>query len=368
MKKIIYLIIAFILGIFIGYMSYNTNRYEYLLGKVENAINEGKYDEVARVFGGYSDTNAVASVKNEKVDLVVFNGTNIVDVSYGEERWYAYEETYYIYLFNLNYEYGTYDGTDNKSALIFEGNNSETYVYPFVVNSNTNSEYLETDSTKFDKEAALLKSTRDLTSSVGIWDFIYININKSMVEFIADDLDGIKGFTLVDNKGNEVIKVDVNMDFTQPFYNYMSEMLVKYNEWLKAYSKDENSDEAQKIFYEYFNPWSEKFEAEKAQTGFIEPYDTNILMTSEVIWKTIGDLAVYASVILLFYVFFFHFSFVSGLLSRIFKTNKKSKKGPVHVKKNENYSKTVEVLEESIEIEKEPSQEIIEEEKEKSAE
>ena len=105
MKKIIYIVVIFLLGIFVAYLSYNSNKYQHIYDTVSSAIKAEKYEEVAKTFGGCCDTNPIAKVNNEKVDVAVFNGTSISDLTYGEERSYSYEPTYYIYMFNVDYGY-----------------------------------------------------------------------------------------------------------------------------------------------------------------------------------------------------------------------------------------------------------------------
>ena len=199
MKKIIYLVIIFLLGIFVTYISYNSNKYQNIYDMVETSINEEKYEEVAKTFGGCCDTNAIAKVKNDKVDVVVFNGTSISDLTYGDERSYSYEPTYYIYLFNVNYGYGILDGTKNDASIVFKGENGQTYKYPFTLNSYVNTELIEKEN--FTKETALFNSTRDVTANMETWNFMFVNVTKPMAEYISGYLGNSKitGFSLTDN-------------------------------------------------------------------------------------------------------------------------------------------------------------------------
>lgn len=126
-KKFIFLLIIFVLGIFVMYASYNGNKYQSIFNIVDTAIKEEKYEEVAKTFGGCFDTTPIVNHKNENADVIVYNGTSIVDLTYGEERSYSYEPTYYIYIFNVKYEYDNYEGVSNDSAIIFKGENGQTY-------------------------------------------------------------------------------------------------------------------------------------------------------------------------------------------------------------------------------------------------
>ena len=66
MKKFFYLLIVFILGIFVSYISYNSNKYDHINHLVDTAIEEGKYEEIAKIFGGCCDTNGVVKLETEK--------------------------------------------------------------------------------------------------------------------------------------------------------------------------------------------------------------------------------------------------------------------------------------------------------------
>ena len=137
MKKIIYIVVIFLLGIFVAYLSYNSNKYQHIYDTVSSAIKAEKYEEVAKTFGGCCDTNPIAKVNNEKVDVAVFNGTSISDLTYGEERSYSYEPTYYIYMFNVDYGYvqqigepkEIYDNPENAFVAGFIGTPPMNFIH-----------------------------------------------------------------------------------------------------------------------------------------------------------------------------------------------------------------------------------------------
>ena len=325
MKKFFYLLIVFILGVFVAFVSYNSNKYQHIYDLVDSAIKEEKYEEIAKIFGGCCDTNPVVSEKNDKLDLMVYSGTSILDLTYGEQRTYAYEETYYIYFFDMKYDYQTFDGTDNASAIIFTSDNGMTYKYPLVVSDSINSDYLE--KTEMTKDNALLKSERNVVSNVDTWDFMYVNVTKSMVEAIEKQLNSnINGFVIIDNKGNEVVEIDVNFDFSQKFYSDINELIVEYNKWLTAYAKNENVNQAEDTFNKFYEPWQKAFEENKENTGYSFPYDSDYLVPSKVLWKTIGELGIFAAIMFGFYVLFFHFSQIKNFFENIFSKDKKKRK------------------------------------------
>ena len=118
-KKIIFLVVIFVLGIFIMYASYTANKFENIYSIVEPAINDKNYEEVIKTFGGIFDTKPIVKSDNEKVDIRVYNGTSTLDLTYGEKRSMTYEQTYYIYMFDINFDHENFEGTSNETALIF---------------------------------------------------------------------------------------------------------------------------------------------------------------------------------------------------------------------------------------------------------
>lgn len=346
MKKIIYIVVIFLLGIFVAYLSYNSNKYQHIYDTVSSAIKAEKYEEVAKTFGGCCDTNPIAKVNNEKVDVAVFNGTSISDLTYGEERSYSYEPTYYIYMFNVDYGYGILDGTKNEASILFEGENGQIFKYPFVLNSYVNTELIEKQN--FTKETALFYSTRDITSNMETWDFMFVNVTKPMVEYITTQLGGSKivGFTLTDNEGKVVTDVDANLDFSQKFYTDTEELIYQYNLWLTAYDKNENVKDAEEAFNDFYEPWKNSFDETKEQTGYTFPYDSKHLVPNKVLWKTVGYMAIYGAIMCGFYVLFFHFDIICTIFSRIFGRFKKKNK-----KTKNDTKETTPVVEEKMKIE-----------------
>ena len=102
--------------------------------------------------------------------------------------------------------------------------------------------------------------------------------------------------------------------------------MVEYNKWLTAYEKNENVKEAEKAFNQFYEPWHEEFEANKETTGYSFPYDTDYLVPSKVLWKTIGELGIYAAIMFGFYVLFFHFTQIKNFFENIFSKDKKRRK------------------------------------------
>ena len=368
MKKIIYVVIVFLLGIFVAYLTYNTNKYQYILDLVTESIEEEKYDEVAKIFGGCCDTNELVLEKTEAVDLLVYSGTSISDVTYNGERSYTYEPTYYFYLFNVDFAYQTLDGSSNKTSLVFNFENGNSYTYPFEITEYVNTDYLEKEN--FTRENALLRSARSVSNSINTWDFMYVNFTKSMLDYMTtgeNEGQKIVGFDLKNNVGEVVLSKTVNLDFSQQFFSDVDELIVEYNKWLVVYNDDDKSSAekktAQEEFNTFYDPWLVEFEANKETTGYAFPYGEDVLVPMKILWQTAGGLTIYTLVCFGFFILFFHFSVVKKLFAGIFgkfKKNKKSNKPIVTPKKETIIEAVEEPKEEPVETE------VIEENKEET--
>lgn len=313
MKKVFFLIITFILGIFVGYIGYNSAQFTHLNDLVTEAIEEERYAEIAKIFGGCCDTEPLVVESTDNVDMALFAGTSIVELTYNEERYYQYEPTYYLYMFNCNFSYITYNENLNNTALVFSDGVNEV-IYPFVVNDNINSSYYVENRTT--KDQAILNGLRDVTSNINNWGFMYVNITKSMVESLNNNLNGITSIKLIDNEGKDVVDTSITLDFNQDFFNYIEELVANYNIWLTAYEEGSDNVEAEKKFNEFYEPWLEKFEAEKETTGYSFPYDKAYLTPVKLIWKTVGMLSIYGAMMMGFYIIFFKIDRIKEILTR----------------------------------------------------
>lgn len=320
-KKVLYIAIALIFGFIVAIIAYNSNQFNNILDLVSNALVEEKYDELPMIFGGVHDTNEIINSDEEKVDVVVYNGTAVTDLNYGKdssERFMKYEGAYYIYL--LHPEYSTIDivadeTSSNETAIIFTADNGKSYTYYFVANEVVNKDYYVAEPSTV--EEVLLQPARDLVSPKNSWGFMSINLTESMVKYISEDLEGsITGMSIVDNEGNAVAEYKVNLDFSQKFFSDIKELVAEYNLWLEAYVANEGVEEAEKKFTEFYTPWLENFEANSETTGYSFRHSDEYLSPKKIIWQTVGMMALYSLVIVIFYVMLFHFSAIRNIFSK----------------------------------------------------
>ena len=207
-KKILYIGIAIVIGIFVYIIGYQSNQYNHLTNVVNDAISSSNYADVAKVFGGCFDTNSIVDDDTDDLDLVVYPATSLIDQKYyqgeNEVRYLKYEAAYYFYIFKSSFSYSNKTSSSgavsNETGFVFYSGQNE-YHYHFVVSDSVNStEYVETPTSP--KELTL-NNSRDYTNSQSTWYFMTITITETMLDDIVKELNGnidsfaIKSFTFV---------------------------------------------------------------------------------------------------------------------------------------------------------------------------
>lgn len=339
-KKVLYFGVMVIIGMLFYTVSYNSNQYNYIYDLAQNAINNENYDELPKIFGGCFDTNEIIHEKEEEVEVLVYPGTSSSDSTYideseKEQRVLVYEESYYLYLFNSKFSYlniTNEETVSNKTAIRFNGSNG-SYDYYFVVNDSVNSDIYKA-APKTLKEL-VLNSTRDLVTSNSNWNFININITKTMIELIEAEIGDITGFDLINNEGDSVYTCSAAFDFSEQFFTDVEPLIENYTQYLDNYLAGKN--DAVEIFNEWYTPWQEEFSENSSQTGYSFRYEDDELVPSKVLWQTIGMMGLYVLCVLILYVLFFHFNDIRRIFSRdSYKDYSKGRRNPIKGSKNPN--------------------------------
>lgn len=321
-KKVLYFGFAVIIGIVIALVGYSSNQYNHISGLVTSAVNEKRYEDVPRVFGGCFDTKSIITEDVDTLDLVIYPGTSLTNTSYTvsetKETYMVYEEAYYLYIFSPKFSFVNETGSDNKlqnkTAIRFNSGD-KYYDYPFVATSSINSsEYVEKPSSI---KETIMNTSRDLTTTQANWNFMTLTLTKTMMEFIKES-NGAEttSISILDNTGKEVFSTDASLDFSQQFFTDIDDLIVNYNIYLKAYQKDKNDSEAVNVFNKFYDEWYKEFEANTATTGYTFRYDDSELSPTSLIWQTVGMEALFVVVVILLYILLFHFAGLKRIFSR----------------------------------------------------
>lgn len=333
-KKVLYLGVAVIFGILVYIFAYQSNQYGHITDIVMDAIENEKYEEVAKVFGGCFDTHTIVEDDSDKLDLVIYPATSLIEESYypnedETQKYLKYENAYYVYLFKSNFSYGNTTSSSgdvtNATGLMFYSGENE-FKYNFVVSDQINSkDYIETPKTP---AQVVMNKAHNVTSSQADWHFMTLTVTELMITEMTVKLGGdIDSIAIIDNLGEVVYKTNVALDFSQTFFKDVEPLVTNYNVYLTAYQNAENDDArraAEEKFIEFYgkdgeedNGWvNTTFKTYKETKGYTFRYDNDYLVPGSLVWQTIGVLALYLVVVALFYILLFHFKTLRRIFSR----------------------------------------------------
>ena len=326
-KKVLYIGIAVVIGIFVYIIGYQSNQYNHLTSVVNDAIASSNYSDVAKVFGGCFDTNSIVEDDADDLDLVVYPATSLIDQKYyqgeNEVRYLKYEAAYYIYIFKSSFSYSNTTSSSgavsNETGFVFYSGQNE-YHYHFVVSDSVNNtEYVEHPT---NPKELVLNNGRDYTNSQSTWYFMTITLTETMLDDIVKELNGnIDSMAIVDSFGEEVYKTNINLDFSQEFFIDLEPLFENYNVYLTDYAKGVAG--AEEKFLEFYGVtggdtgWlNTTFEGYKTTKGYTFRFDDSYLSPSKLVWQTIGMLVLYMLVMALFYILIFHFRSIKRLFTR----------------------------------------------------
>ena len=204
------------------------------------------------------------------------------------------------------------------AGLRFKSNTS-SYDYLFKITSDVNSSsYVEKPTTVDDY---LLKGERNLFNYKLNYDFFNITLTSLDIKAMQNaGLEGaITGFDILDQTGNVIATSDVSLDFSQKFFDDVSELVSHYNTYIKEYSASESKEDKKaaedkfNAFYDGEDGFEKKFTSEHPDYTF--RYSDSYLRPGKLIWNGVGILAIFALCVVLIYILLFHFAFIKGLIT-----------------------------------------------------
>lgn len=330
--KFFYLAFAVVLGVVIYLNAYNTAGFNYINNLTKTAIESKEYYKVGMIHGGCFDTKNISTTSSDKLDLVIFPSVTLESFNYydaetvgsKDEKTITYNEfcnSYYIYIFNSNISdiNSTTNGVaTNMAGLRFKSNTS-SYDYLFKITSDVNSSsYVEKPTTVDDY---LLKGERNLFNYKLNYDFFNITLTSLDIKAMQNaGLEGaITGFDILDQTGNVIATSDVNLDFSQKFFDDASELVSHYNTYIKEYSASKSKEDKKaaedkfNAFYDGEDGFEKRFTSEHPDYTF--RYSDSYLRPGKLIWNGVGVLAIFALCVVLIYILLFHFAFIKGLIT-----------------------------------------------------
>lgn len=324
--KVLYVAFGVILAFVVYIVGYNSNGYSHIESLTSKAIEAKDYTEVAMIHGGCFEKNSLITEDSDVLDMAIFPSTTLSSVQYyvsedTTEVKNSYDNSYYIYIFNPNFETTNLKAatTTNGTGIRFKSA-SGSYDYKFVLTDTVNaSEMVEKPGSI---KESILKGERDLFQNYTNWSFYNFTLTQSIVEAMSDSLNGeINSISVLNSSSEEVFSIDVQLDFSQQFFEDVKPLVENYN----TYIEEVNSDNE-----EIKNAANDKFDkfylGDENTKGFEETFKENVnytfrhpdsyLQPTKLVWQTIGMLAIYLVCFALLYVLLFHFAFLKRLISR----------------------------------------------------
>lgn len=322
--KVIFIFVGIIFTLLAYVIAYNsgasTNYYELM----KQATSAESHDDPVKAFSTYNipyDKNALVKAnEGEKNELVIYNGVNLVNLSYYETvdnktsktSYSKIQDMYYLFIFNPNFNYGTIDSTNkNDSGIKFYNEaGDKSFTFYFVVNSTVNSgSYLET---AYNPTDSLFKTERNVVETYKSYGFILTSMPEIFINKVKEELGGdIAKLELVDNRGDVVsgTTVDAKLDFSQEFYKDIEEFknasnVINEIGSLSSSAKTKEQEEAYEKAVEYVNNFNV---ADYADKGYAAGYKKDDVYTTSLIWSSIGIAALFLFAVAIIYVLVFYF-------------------------------------------------------------
>ncbi|MDE6013594.1 MAG: hypothetical protein K2G50_01470, partial [Anaeroplasmataceae bacterium] len=207
-KKVLFVGIAIVIGIGVFFLGYRSNYVNHIYDLVGNAIDESRYSDVVKVFGGCFDTESIIKDNSDDYDLVIYPGTTLTDsVNYGEdENYYHYRKAYYFYIFKMRFTTAASSTGTQKTGLRFYSD-SESYNFYFTVNSDTNSSYYVSEPSNLEE---VLLNSEHMSLTSGDIKFVNLTLSDDQINMIETKLGGkINKMAILDSLGDEVDSVPI---------------------------------------------------------------------------------------------------------------------------------------------------------------
>lgn len=324
-KKVLYVGVSIIIAVVIYMIGYQSNQNNHIYDLVAENVNKGEYANVGRTLGGCFDTKSIVTEDEDKLDLVVYPATTLTSSYQVDGKSYQHFETaYYIYLFKPQFSLWNVDNekAPNMSGIRFIASDGSSYDYLYLVNENVNADkYVNNPKTE---EEALLKNQRQQIIYQKQHNLLFAisTFTKTQLNLIKTYLNGneIDKISILDIRGEVVYTTNVQLDFSQAFFTDVESFRAHFDEYVQKVNATSDKKEKKRLEEEFnaysidwqdntFAPWVE-------EKNYTLRYDNSILSPSSLIWRTIGMVALFAVVVVILYLLFFHFAAVKRIFSR----------------------------------------------------
>lgn len=326
-KKVLYVAVATIFGIVLFFVTYMSNQVNYIYDLIGDALTSEKYyDAVSILNGGYFDTKSIVTDTTDKMELIIYPATTITDVSYkaGEDtkKHHHCENAYYINIFNPSFDSSVISNSNTQKTGIRFNSSEYSYDYYFVADETYNSNSYVSEPKSLSE--ALLNQKRSIIMGNEERNILMmpITFSESMLNEIKIKLGNqpILSIEILQNDGEPIYKENVHLDFSETYFSDMKDFVEHFDQYIVGVNAaGDDSDKKKELgnaFQEYYDAWMTDVFSKYEEKGYTKGVGDEVVSPGSLVWKTIGILALYALVIVMFYILLFHFKFVRRIFSK----------------------------------------------------
>ncbi|MDE5565355.1 MAG: hypothetical protein K2I77_00035, partial [Anaeroplasmataceae bacterium] len=220
-----------------------------------------------------------------------------------DENYYHYRKAYYFYIFKMKFTTAASSTGTQKTGFRFYSD-SESYNFYFTVNSDTNSSYYVGNPSNLE-EVLLNSEHMNLTS--GDIKFVNLTLSDDQINMIETKLGGkINKMAILDSLGDEVDSFAISFNFEESFFKDADEFITAFDKQVND-NKPDNYDEIEAN-------WDELINSE--ENTYTNHFSDDVMSPKSLIWRTVGILALYSVVMVLFFILIFHFKSIKRIFSR----------------------------------------------------
>ena len=335
--KVLYICAGIIVLVFVYLLSYNSYTLSHVQRLANDAIAQKDYVGLEKIFGSFFSTESLITENVDDYDLVVYPTAIFSTYKYkvdGEEKAYEHSDKgYNIYYINPKTDnvndvtIGT--AVENHAGIRYTFSDGKEYLYYFQISDKYNKTYYYAEPKTVNE--VILGGQRSLFQIYTYLNYFDITLSESIVNAIKAEIGSegtINKITMVNSSGKDIDGgFNINLDFSQDWFNNIAEYQEKYNKYITDYNATTDNNQKGELTKEF-----EKFFYGENNDGFYHTFQKipgcgvangrDYVYPATLIWQSIGMCALVVVVLFLLYMLIFHFKFLKELVYRIGNRNK----------------------------------------------
>ena len=205
--KVIYYIFTFFLGALLAVLLPNWFAYEISMNTITKSLNSGNYSDAMIIVGGYIDKEYVyQETFADGGGIVLFNAATLTYYpdSESQKDGTKLHKAYAGFIYGISKKYDVITNDNNESKILITRSDDTEAKFEFLDYDSDGDKVLDSSSTLYKK------------------DFIYLDFDEETAQ-------SIKEIKFIDKTGNTSITINVNLDYSNAFFNDVNDFIEEYN-------------------------------------------------------------------------------------------------------------------------------------------